>query len=97
VPQIVLSPEQSQIVAGAIEAVEVLDDRGELVGRFEPRQLAELIAESRRRLQSPGPRYTAEEVREHMRLLEEAWEREGGFDRARMLELLAQFRAAKRP
>jgi hypothetical protein len=56
----------------------------------------EEIAEARRRAANKsGPWYTGDEVRQHLQALEEAWEREGGFDRERMRELLREIRARR--
>ena len=92
--QITLTEEQMKVVRQAKSTVRVCDPHGLMVGSVDPEITPEFIAEMKRRAASPGPWYTGEQVRRHLQVLQEAWDREGGFDQARMLEILAQARAA---
>ncbi len=50
----------------------------------------EEIAEARKRLRSPGPFYFGEQVQDHLRALEQEWERTGGFDTEYLKAFLAR-------
>jgi len=91
--QLILTEEQARTLRQAQETVQLCDPRGIVLGRFQPEYGEELIAELRRRAAAPGPRFTGEQVRSHLRALQEAWDREGGFDRERMIQLLQELRA----
>jgi hypothetical protein len=94
--QVFLTPEQAQVVAHALEPIQLCDPKGNVLATIQPEATAEEIAEAKRRITSPGPWYSGDQVREHIRVLQEAWEREGGFDKTRMLELLQQVRATEK-
>jgi hypothetical protein len=93
---IVLTEEQAQFLRGARGRVEVRDTQGRLLGHMIPELTPEEIAVLKNRGRSSGPWYSGEEVQQRLQALQEAWDREGGFDEARMHELLAQLRAARR-
>ena len=91
--QIILTEEQMKIVSQAHSEIQVCDPRGGVLGTvISP----EFIAEMKRRARAPGPRYSGEQVQGHLRALEEAWDREGPFDQARMHEILKEIKAAEK-
>jgi hypothetical protein len=91
--QIVLTEEQMKIVRQSKDPVKDCDPTGLILGTVDPEITPEFIAEMKRRAAKPGPRYTSEQVRNHLQPLQEAWDREGPFDQKRMMELLEQIRA----
>lgn len=91
--QIILTTEQMQVLLNSINIdVEVCDPHGNVLGRVRPEASSEFIAEMKRRSASPGRRYTFQQCQNHLRALEEAWQRERGFDEARMKEILEEIR-----
>jgi hypothetical protein len=91
--QIILTAEQMQIIRQALAPLSVCDPSGNVIGTLHPERCPAFIAELKRRAAAPGPRYTMAQVREHLQALEEAWEREGEFDEARLREILQAARA----
>jgi len=70
--KIVLTQEQTQVIAEAKGTVQVQDPEGNLVGYLErPEFSPEEIAEAKRALASNQPRYTTAQVLEHLRSLEQ--------------------------
>jgi hypothetical protein len=73
--RIVLDDEQTKAIAEAHDTVEVCDSHGKVLGVINravlPFGFNEAdIAEAKRNLAAPGPRYTTEQVLEHLRSLE---------------------------
>jgi hypothetical protein len=68
--QIVLTDEQAQVVASALQPVRVCDSQGNFLGSITPIWTAEDIADAKRRLASNEPRYTTAQVLEYLRSLE---------------------------
>ena len=73
--RIVVDDEQAKAIAAARHRVEACDGNGKVLGVVKPTTptcgfSAEEIAEAKRRLAAPGPRYTTEQVLEHLRSLE---------------------------
>jgi hypothetical protein len=95
--QIVLTPEQSRILAQSAEPVEVIDDKGQLVTTIERLSPAERAAleQFRRNRALNVPRRPGAQVQEQLRKLEEIRQREGGMDEARMHDLLRRMRAGE--
>jgi hypothetical protein len=91
--KIVLTEEQVQVLRQASAPVAVCHPQGTVLGTVDPELTPEFIAEMKRRAASAGPWYTGEQMRKHLQALQEAWDLEGGFDEARMWELLEQIRA----
>ena len=94
-PHIILTEEQARILTQSGGRVEVRDIEGNLLGHAALELTPEEIALLKARGRSAGPWYSGEEVQRHLKGLEEAWEREGGFDKERMHELLKQMRAKR--
>jgi hypothetical protein len=92
--QIVLNDEQAKVVASALKPVQVRDGKGNVLGVINPIWTEEDIAEAKRRLASPGPRYTSEQVQRRLQALQEEWDRTGGFDQAYMHAFLERLNAA---
>ena len=69
--QIILSDQQADVVIHATERVQVTDPSGKLLGYLTvlSSEEAEIIAECKRRLAEPGPRYTTAQVLEHLNSL----------------------------
>lgn len=68
--KVVLTSEQVKLVRNADAGVQIVDDEGNVLGFvvnafFSPREIAEMEAA----LKSDGPRYTTEQVLEHLRSL----------------------------
>ncbi len=93
-PDLVLTPEQAKLMAGAAGPIAVRDTEGRLVGRLEPEWTPELIAEMKRRAAAPGPRFTGAQVQARLQALQAEWDRTGGFDQAYAMEFLARLDAA---
>ena len=70
-PQIVLDDDAVRTLAAAREAVEIRDRKGQILGYLPPLCTEEDIAICMQRLASDAPRYTTDEVREHLRSLEQ--------------------------
>ena len=71
-PEIVLTQEQTEVVARAKDAVQVRDSKGNVLGYIEPPDFTpEEIAEAKSALASKQPRYTTAQVLEHLRSLEQ--------------------------
>ena len=90
--KIVLTEEQMKLVRQADSFVQVCDPQGIVLGTIDPELTPEFVAEMKRRAAAPGPRYTGEQVGNHLRALEQAWKREGPFDENRMREILREMR-----
>jgi hypothetical protein len=69
-PQIVLNDEQAQVVATALQPVQVRDAKGNYLGTIPPIWTDEDIAEAKRQLASNEPWYTTAEVLAHLRSLQ---------------------------
>jgi hypothetical protein len=92
--QLILTEEQVRLMREALgKPVQLCDPTGKVLVRIEPEMNQEFLAELKRRAAQPGPRYTGEQVRRHLQALQEAWDREGGFDEARMRVLLEEIRS----
>jgi hypothetical protein len=93
---IVLSEDQTRVLAEATGSVEVRDNQGQLLAFLTPLgpDLAATILECKQRHAAPGPRIPSEQVQAHLRRLEEIRQREG-LDRERMLDLLRRMRAGE--
>lgn len=91
--QIVLNPEQVKLYHQAKEPVQICDPSGKVLGTLPPDYSAEFIAELKRRAQTPGRRFTSEQVTRHMQALAEVWKQEGPLDEKRTLEVLERIRA----
>ena len=94
--RIILTDEQMKQISETHSPVPVCDPKGNVLGSVDPDLRPEFIAELKRPA-APGPRYSSEQVRNHLRLLQEAWDREGPFDKERMLDILDAIRAAEKP
>ncbi len=92
--KIILTEDQLQVLRQATAPIPVCHPKGKVLGTVDPDMTPEFVAEMKRRAASPGPWYTSEQVQRHLQLLQEAWDREGGFDEARMHELLDEIQAA---
>ena len=80
-PEIVLTEEQAQVLAGAGTTVVVRDPHGATVGVLDPKEAA-IIAEAKRRRAVPGPRYSGAQVRATLDALQAERDRVGPFDAA---------------
>jgi hypothetical protein len=70
--QIILNDAQASVVREAGGELEVFDGTGRMIGTLFPQahDEAAIVAEAKRRLASPGRRYTTAEVLTHLRSLE---------------------------
>lgn len=93
---ITLTEEQSQVIERSQGPVEVRDHRGHVIARIERDDEAAAIAEARRQLAIPQPRYPAEQVEARLRALAEAVERDG-LNEEQAMALLKQMQAEGRP
>jgi len=71
VPHIVVDDLQAKIISDATQSVEIHDRRGNQLGYVAHRFTDEDIAVAKRRLQSDEPRFTTQEVLNHLRSLEQ--------------------------
>jgi hypothetical protein len=69
--RIVLTDEQTKVVASATKPVPVCDARGNVLGFVNPAWSDEDIAEAKKRLASNAPRLTTAEILAYLRSLEE--------------------------
>ena len=67
--QLILTEEQTQVAAAALQPLPVRDTKGNVVGTFSPIWTAEDIAEAKRRLGSAEPRYTTAQVLDYLKSL----------------------------
>jgi hypothetical protein len=93
VPEIVLTEEQARILAGATAAVVVRNPSGAAVGVLDPKEAA-IIAEAKRRLATPGPRYTGAAVLAMLDALQAERDRIGPFDVAYVEEFVRRLEAS---
>jgi hypothetical protein len=94
--QLILTPEQSQLIAQHRERFEIRDSQGHLVGHLEPIDpellaLAKAVIERRK---NGGPVIPAEQVQAHLARLTEIRESQG-LDRETMFDLLRRMRAGE--
>src|SRR4051812_16152218 len=95
--EIVLTPDQTHVFAQAKEPICVRDAIGNVVGRLNPPWLeGEVIAEAKRRLATPGPRYSGTQVGRMLQALDAEWQRTGGFDKDHMEAFLESWRAGEK-
>jgi hypothetical protein len=89
---VVVSEEQARLL-GEGKTVEVRDKQGNLLGHFTPIGFTpEEIAAAKQAARAKGPWLTTKQVQNHLKILEEALEREGSLDPARVREILAEAR-----
>ena len=90
--EIVLTVEQAEIYRHAHEPIKVRDTNGIVLGFLDPGLTPEYISELKRRARE-GPWRSGAHVQRMLRFLDDAWQREGPFDKNRMHQLLADFRS----
>jgi hypothetical protein len=90
--RITFTAEQAELFVSTEDPIEVCDPAGKILGTIHPPKLLEIIAECKRRAQSPGPWVTSAQVQETTRVLQETWDREGPFDQERLQEILREIR-----
>jgi hypothetical protein len=96
--QVVLNQEQARLIQESlVEPIQLCDPQGRVIRTLEPELTPEFITELKRRAGQPGPRFSGAQVKRHLQRLQEAWDREGGFDVSRMRELLQEIRAEDPP
>lgn len=94
--RIVLTKEQSAILARTSAPVQLQDETGNTVGYGQPVHLTPEDAEAlwRWRQRAAGSRtYTGEQIQAHLQALQAEWDRLGGFDEAYMRSFLEKLRA----
>ena len=70
VPHIVVDDQQAKLISEATESVEIHDPRGRHLGYVAHGFTDEDIAIAKQRLASDEPRYTTQEVLDHLQALE---------------------------
>jgi hypothetical protein len=70
-PHIVVDDEQAKVIAESTETIEIRDQQGKHLGYVAHGFSAEDIAIARRRMASDEPRYTTQQVQDHLRSLEQ--------------------------
>ena len=93
---ITLTTDQWDIVRRSASAVRVLSPQGDLVATVEPELTPAEIEQIKREIDSSDETFTAEHVRNTLSFLEDAWQKEGGFGKERMRELVAEFDAKEK-
>jgi len=91
--EIILTEEQARILANADTTVFVRDPSGASVGALDPREAA-IIAEAKRRMALPGPRYSSESVSAMMDALQAERDRIGPFSAEYMMEFVKNLEAS---
>lgn len=69
--RLILDDQQVQTVAKASGTLELCDQRGNIVGYLPPCPSQDEIAEAKRRLNTPGPRRTTQQILENLRAREQ--------------------------
>jgi hypothetical protein len=93
-PDLILSDEQVKLVTQAARPITVRNPKGNIVGSLDPVWTeANVIAEAKRRLASAERRIPSEQVKCHLRALEDEWQRTGGFDKEYLHAFLNRLRA----
>ena len=69
-PHIVVNDEQAKIIAQSAERIEIRDKQGKHLGYVTHGFTEEDIAIAKQRIASTEPRYTTQQVLEHLRSLE---------------------------
>lgn len=92
----ILTEEQSRLIAQIAEPIEVRDGQGRFLGVFSPVSPAdaEALAQVRKARAVGGPRIPSAQVQAHLRRLNEIRQTEP-LDEARMLELLRRMQAGE--
>jgi hypothetical protein len=90
--RITLTEEQMDIIRTAIALVYVYSSNGELLATIDPYRSSESIQSLE---PSTDPCYSGGQVQRYLKLLEEAWNREGALSKDRMKELLDEIGAAE--
>jgi hypothetical protein len=93
---IVLTEEQTRILAQAQEPVELRDAHGQPVARivrFSPEEM-EMIARARKNQAAGGPRVPSAQVRSHLQRLEEIGQQEE-LTESRVLDILGRMRVGE--
>lgn len=93
--RIVLSSEQTELVAATEELIDIVDSEGNVLGTILPPKLQDLIAECRKRLEEPGPRASSKEVREMLAALEDRWQKDGPFGPDTAKRIVAEVRSRR--
>jgi hypothetical protein len=91
-PRIILSDEQLRLYRETRGQIEICDSAGNVLGKLDPSSDPAFLAELKRRVREETKGYTGDQVRNHLRILEDAWKREGPFDEKRMREVLREAR-----
>src|SRR4051812_13414396 len=87
--KIILTKEQTEEVCLALHAkLQLCDPDGNVLRTFKHEDAPEFIAELKRRAASPGPWFTSEQVKAHLKALHEEWNRVGGMNRAQVQSFL---------
>jgi hypothetical protein len=92
-PEIVLTEEQARVLAAADTAVVVRAPGGQTVGVLDPKEAA-IIAEAKRRLASPGLRYSGAAVLATLDALQAERDRIGPFDAEYLKEFVRRLEQA---
>ena len=92
--RIVLTEEQAKLLNPA-EEVQICDPKGRVVVVIPPTDAADELANIRRVKDCKGPWIPSWLVQESLKVLEEAWQREGPFDIARAREIVLEHRASR--
>ncbi|HEY7329859.1 MAG TPA: hypothetical protein VH592_19650 [Gemmataceae bacterium] len=91
---LILNDEQMKVLAEVQRQIEVRDSNGHLIGYLHFVRVTQTeIDEAKRRLASPGPWFTGEQVQARLKALEQEWDRTGGFDEAYMHDFLKRLDA----
>ncbi len=69
-PHIVLNDDQARVVTAALQPVQIRDSKGNILGIIPPIWSEQDIADAKKRLASNEPRYSMQQVLDHLRTLE---------------------------
>ena len=91
--RIELTPEQSRVYADSDnDFIEVCATDGAVVGRILSAKMKATVTECKRRSQTPGPRYSTDQVQHLLRTLVQRWADEGPFGPERTQEIVDEVR-----
>ena len=90
--EIILTEEQTRVIADAKDPVEIRDAAGTILIKIDPYD-ARALAEHRKRKGKPVPGIPGRKVLAHLQALQTEWERTGGFDSEFMKAFVSRLRA----
>jgi hypothetical protein len=92
--RIILTKEQANAYSPA-ELVEICDPQGRVIASIPPKLTPDEWEQIQKSRAYTGPGISSDQIHQMLEALEQAWEKEGPFDKARALEIAQQFRETR--